>query len=126
MPVCSGGAMKIRLAVIASAVSLGFAVIVAAADPPADLILLHGKIHNEDANRSVAQALAIRGNKIVAVGTDQVVNALKGPNTQTIDLAGRVVLPGIIDAHIHPAESAQDFGKCSLEDKILAAVEIKA
>ena len=106
--------MKIRLAVIASAVSLGFAAVVAAADPPADLILLHGRIHTEDANRSVAQALAIRGNKIVAVGTDQMVDALKGPNTQTIDLADRVVLPGIIDAHTHPAESAQDFGKCSL------------
>jgi predicted amidohydrolase YtcJ len=118
--------MKIRLAVIASAVSLGFAAVVAAADPPADLILLHGRIHTEDANRSVAQALAIRGNKIVAVGTDQMVDALKGPNTQTMDLAGRVVLPGIIDAHIHPAESAQDFGKCSLEDKILAPAEIKA
>jgi predicted amidohydrolase YtcJ len=118
--------MKIRLAVIASAVSFGVAVVFAAADPPPDLILLHGRIHTEDANRSVAQALAIRGNQIVAVGTDQMVDALKGPNTQTIDLAGRVVLPGIIDAHIHPAESAQDFGKCSLEDKILAPVEIKA
>jgi predicted amidohydrolase YtcJ len=118
--------MKIRLAVIASVVSLGFAVVVAAADSPADLILLHGRIHTEDANRSVAQALAIRGNKIVAVGTDQMVDALKGPNTQTIDLADRVVLPGIIDAHTHPAQSAQDFGKCSLEDKMLAPAEIKA
>jgi predicted amidohydrolase YtcJ len=118
--------MKNRFVVIASAVSLGFTVVFAAADPPPDLILLHGRIHTEDAYRSVAQALAIRGNKIVAVGTDQMVDALKGPNTQTIDLAGNVVLPGIIDAHIHPAESAQDFGKCSLEDKILAPAEIKA
>lgn len=118
--------MKIHLSTIAAVLSLGFAVVAAAADPPADLILLHGKIHTEDATHSVAQALAIRGNEIVAVGTDQVVSALKGPKTQTIDLAGRVVLPGIIDAHIHPAESAQDLGKCSLEDKMLAPAEIKA
>jgi hypothetical protein len=70
--------MTIRLAVIASTASLGFAVVFAAADTPPDLILLHGRIHTEDANRSVAQPLAIRGNKIIAVGTDQMVDALKG------------------------------------------------
>jgi predicted amidohydrolase YtcJ len=118
--------MKIHLAIIVSVVSLAFAVVAAAADPPADLVLLHGRIHTEDASRSVAQALAIRGNKIVAVGTDQLMSALKGPDTQEIDLEGRVVLPGIIDAHTHPAESAQDLGKCSLEDKMLAPAEIKA
>jgi predicted amidohydrolase YtcJ len=99
------------------------AVTIAAA--PADLVLLHGKIHTEDAGRSVVQALAVRGNTIVAVGTDQTINALAGPNTRTIDLAGRVVLPGIIDAHTHPAQSAQDLGKCNLEDKELQPAAIK-
>lgn len=99
--------------------------VAAAADQPPDLILLHGRIHTEDASRSVARALAVRGNTIVAVGTDQDVSALKGPMTRSIDLAGRVVLPGIIDAHTHPAESAQDQNKCSLGDKMLAAGEIK-
>jgi predicted amidohydrolase YtcJ len=111
---------------IACVVSLGFAPAATAADPPADLVLLHGRIHTEDAKRSVAQALAIRGNKIVAVGADQVVRALTGPSTQTVDLAGRVVLPGIIDAHTHPAQSAQDLGKCSLNDKMLGPADIKA
>ena len=98
----------------------------AAAPAPADLVLLHGKIHTEDAGRSVAQALAIRGNAIVAVGTDQAVGAFVGPGTRTVDLRGRVVLPGIIDAHTHPAQSAQDLGKCSLEDKALAPPDIKS
>ncbi len=98
----------------------------AAAPAPADLVLLHGKIHTEDAGRSVVQALAVRGNSIVAVGSDQEVSALIGPGTRKVDLGGRVVLPGIIDAHVHPAESAQDFGKCSLEDKALKPSEIKA
>jgi len=118
--------MKIHLAVIASIASLGFAAVAAAADPPADLVLLHGRIHTEDANRSVAQALAIHGGKIIAVGSDEMASALKGPHTQTMDLAGRVVLPGIIDAHTHPAQSAQDFDKCGLDDKILSPGEIKA
>jgi predicted amidohydrolase YtcJ len=97
-----------------------------AADAPADFVLLHGKIHTEDSRRTVAQALAVRGNTIVAVGTDQAVSARIGPNTRVVDLAGRLVLPGIIDAHTHPAESAQEFGKCNLGDKMLTPVQIKA
>jgi len=98
----------------------------AAAPAPADLVLLHGKIHTEDAGRSVVQALAVRGNTIVAVGTDQAIAVFVGPGTRTVDLGGRVVLPGIIDAHTHPAESSQDLGKCSLEDKPLTPSDIKS
>lgn len=110
---------------VASTALLGGAAAVAAAPVPADLVLLHGKIHTEDSGRSVVQALAVRGNSIVAVGTDAAIGAWVGPNTRSIDLAGRVVLPGIIDAHTHPAESAQDVGKCSLDDKPLASAAIK-
>jgi predicted amidohydrolase YtcJ len=98
----------------------------AAAPVPADLVLLHGKIHTEDATRSVVQALAVRGNSIVAAGTDESIGAFNGPNTRKLDLGGRVVLPGIVDAHTHPAQSAQDLGKCSLDDKQLAPSDIKA
>jgi predicted amidohydrolase YtcJ len=96
------------------------------ADLPADIVLLHGRIHTEDPSRNVVQALALRGNTIVAVGTDQAVSAFIGPSTRTIDLGGKLVLPGIIDAHTHPAESALDLGKCSLADKMLTLTEIKA
>jgi len=98
----------------------------AAVPVPADLVLLHGKIHTEDPSRSVVQALAVRGNTIVAAGTDQSIGAFIGPGTRKVDLGGRVVLPGIIDAHTHPAQSAQDLGKCSLDDKPLAPAEIKS
>ncbi len=99
---------------------------IAAAQAPADLILLHGRIHTEDAQRSVAQALALRGNTIIAVGTDQTIAALAGARTRTVDLRGRTVLPGIIDAHTHPAASAQDYGKCNLGDAMLAAGQVKS
>src|SRR5579863_10178545 len=112
-----------------SSIVLGIAAAAAAAaataPAPADLVLLHGKIHTEDASRSIAQALAVRGNSIVAVGSDEAVSALVGSNTRKVDLGGRVVLPGIIDAHTHPAESAQDLSKCSLDDKALAPPDIK-
>jgi len=91
----------------------------ASAQAPADLVLLHGRIHTEDSDRRIGEALAVRGNTIVAVGTDADVQAFVGAQTRTVDLRGRVVMPGIIDAHVHPAESAQDLGKCSLQDRML-------
>jgi len=98
----------------------------AAAPEPADLVLLHGKIHTQDSSRSIVQALAVRGSTIVAAGSNEAVGALIGPGTRRIDLGGKVVLPGIIDAHTHPAQSAQDLGKCSLDDKVLTPSEIKS
>ena len=67
----------------------------------ASLILVNGKIVTMDAAGSIAQALAVGGDGIAAVGANTDVEALRGKNTRTIDLEGRVVLPGFIDAHIH-------------------------
>lgn len=115
----------IRGVVCLLAASLCLLPAVSRADAPADLVLLHGRIHTQDAGRSVAQALAVRGNTIVAVGADESVRPLIGPHTRTVDLHGRVVLPGIIDAHVHPAESAQDLDKCSLHDELLSPPDLK-
>jgi predicted amidohydrolase YtcJ len=118
--------MNRHFAVILAGLLLGFGLVAVAADLPADVVLLHGRIHTEDSQRTVAQALALRGNTIVAVGSDQAVSALIGPETRTIDLHGKLVLPGIIDAHIHPAESAQDLSKCNLKDQTLAPAQIRS
>ena len=67
----------------------------------ANLILLNGKIVTMDAAGSTVQALAVGGDKIIAVGANTDVEALRGEDTRTIDLRGRVVLPGFIDCHIH-------------------------
>jgi len=69
--------------------------------PPADLILHGARIWTGDEARPWAQAVAIRGNRIVAVGDDAAVLALRGPRTEVRDLAGRFVSPGFIDNHTH-------------------------
>jgi predicted amidohydrolase YtcJ len=66
-----------------------------------DLILTNGKIVTVDERFTIAQAAAIRGERIVAVGTTQDINRLAGPSTRRIDLRGRTVLPGLIDNHMH-------------------------
>lgn len=80
----------------------------AAPDPPADLVLLHGKIITVDADDRVAQAVAIRGGRIVAVGTDAAIATLAGLRTRRIDLKGLTVTPGLIDAHAHFSSGGAD------------------
>jgi predicted amidohydrolase YtcJ len=117
--------MRSYLIVNACAAGLILSAVASAGNAPADLLLLHGRIHTEDAKRSVAQGLAVRGNTVIAVGTDQEVSAWAGAGTRTIDLGGKVVLPGVIDAHTHPAESAQDFEKCDLGDRMITPEVLK-
>lgn len=67
----------------------------------ADIILVNGTVLTVDANDRVAQAVAIRGSRIVAVGSNAEVEILAGPATERIDLRGRTVTPGLLDAHAH-------------------------
>ena len=96
-----------------------------AADTP-EVVFTNARIHTQDAAHHVVGALAVRGNSILATGSDSDMRALAGPHTRIVDLGGRVVLPGLIDAHIHPAQSAQDLDKCNLHDRALGAAEVKA
>jgi predicted amidohydrolase YtcJ len=66
-----------------------------------DVILSNGKVITVDERFSIAQAVAIQGDHIVAVGTNQDIGRLAGPNTRRIDLRGRSVTPGLIDNHMH-------------------------
>lgn len=68
---------------------------------PPDLILRNGKIVTLEANPAVAEAIAIRGDVIVSVGTNARIAALAGPKTQTIDLKGAMAIPGFIEGHGH-------------------------
>jgi predicted amidohydrolase YtcJ len=83
---------------------LGSSGIAAAAAPP-QLILFHGRVLTVDSHDSIAQALAIRDGKIVAIGSDRDILRLAGAATQRIDLHGRSATPGLIDSHAHIADA---------------------
>jgi predicted amidohydrolase YtcJ len=68
----------------------------------ADLILHHGKIVTVDKKFAIHLALAIRGGRVVSVGTNEEVLKTRGKQTKLLDLAGKTVLPGLIDSHVHP------------------------
>ncbi|HEV2064009.1 MAG TPA: amidohydrolase family protein, partial [Thermoanaerobaculia bacterium] len=72
-----------------------------AAQSPADLILVSGKIWTGDPARPEAQALAVAGGRIVAVGSDGDILPLRGPKTRVLGARGRRVVPGFIDSHTH-------------------------
>ena len=72
----------------------------------ADLIVHHGKVVTVDRDFSVRQAMAIKNGLILRVGTDEEILRLKGPHTELIDLAGAMVLPGLMDSHTHPLGAA--------------------
>ncbi|HVS33097.1 MAG TPA: amidohydrolase [Thermoanaerobaculia bacterium] len=103
-----------------------------AAPPSAtDLILVNGKVFTADEARPWAAAVAIRGDRITAVGDNEDVRALAGPGTRIIDAAGRTIVPGINDAHVHqPWDVAVGYdlpiGEAASVDDLIAAVTAAA
>src|SRR5437588_9323275 len=69
--------------------------------PFADLAIVHGRVWTVDAQHPRAEAVAIRGDRIVAVGSDAEIAKWIGPATRKIDAQSKSVLPGFIDAHVH-------------------------
>jgi predicted amidohydrolase YtcJ len=72
-----------------------------------DLILIHGKIITVDPGDKIAEAVAVQGTKISAVGTTAAIRQLAGPRTRVIDLKGKTATPGLIDTHCHFQGAAQ-------------------
>ncbi|MGW0661210.1 amidohydrolase [Streptodolium elevatio] len=81
----------------------------------ADLVLFNGPVLTVDPARRWATAVAVRGGRIVAVGHDEV-RELVGPRTETVDLAGRLLVPGFQDAHVHPVFAGLTMSRCDLSD----------
>jgi predicted amidohydrolase YtcJ len=81
---------------------------------PADLVLAGGAVYTVDAARTWAQAVAISGGRIAAVGTDAEMRPHVGPRTEVVNLHGRMVLPGFQDAHVHASGGGLERGQCDL------------
>jgi predicted amidohydrolase YtcJ len=93
-----------QVSVVLAGLALG-AVAVARVERPPDMILFHGRILTVDSRDSIAEALAIRDGKIVAIGADRDILRLAGAATQRVDLHGRTATPGLIDSHAHIADA---------------------
>lgn len=74
----------------------------------ADIIFVNGNVITVDSADRIAQAVAIRGNRILAVGTNAAIDSLAGPSTQRFDLGGLTMTPGLLDAHAHFASGGVD------------------
>src|SRR6185436_6389242 len=95
--------------------------------PPADLVLANGTVITVDPQDTVAQAVAIRGSKIVFVGSTAAAQAFVGDKTQVVDLAGRTATPGLIDTHVHFSEPADtlDLGDARSMEEVIARVRAR-
>ena len=81
-----------------------------------DLVLVHGKIWTENPQQPEAEAVAILGDRIAAVGTSVEILKLSGPATKVIDLAGKRVVPGFNDAHVHFVSGGTSLASVQLGD----------
>jgi predicted amidohydrolase YtcJ len=82
---------------------------------PADIIVIHGRVYTENPKQPWAQAVAIHGAKIVAVGDDTTIEKTRGMGTKVINAAGKLVLPGFTDCHIHFLDGSLSLGRVNLE-----------
>jgi predicted amidohydrolase YtcJ len=97
----------------------------AAAERPADLVVTGARVYTVDAKRSTAQALAIRDGKFIYVGSNSGSKAFVGPATKVEDAAGRLILPGLFDSHIHATGIVQ-FDVCDLKSASKTLAELGA
>jgi predicted amidohydrolase YtcJ len=81
-----------------------------------DLVAMHGKVWTENPRQPEAEAFAVAGHRIVAVGSDAEIGKLAGRNTRVIDLQGRRVVPGFNDAHVHFFWGGQSLASVQLRD----------
>lgn len=97
-------------------------------EEPADLILLNGQVVTMDDEVPEAEAVAIRGDRIIAVGSEKAIKKYLGERTRVVDLDGKMAIPGLIDSHGHFLSLGQskmvlDLGKCRSWEEIVDLVK---
>src|SRR6476661_3786199 len=102
-----GVIMKFRSTIHAIAIPLAVIWSLTASAQTADLIFTNGKIVTVDDQFATVQAVAIKSERIIAIGSDVEIEKFKGPSTQLIDLQRRTVIPGLIDNHAHYMRAAE-------------------
>jgi predicted amidohydrolase YtcJ len=92
----------------------------------ADRVYRNGYVYTVDAHDSVQTALAIRAGRIVYVGADAGLAPFVSPKTTVIDLHGRMMMPGLVDGHLHPLQGGGTLLKCSLNYEQLTVAQMQA
>ena len=108
--------IKLLRTTVLAAVTLSLLAGCAALPTPqtADVIYRNGYIYTVDAHDSVQQALAVKDGRIIAVGSNQEVEKTQTASTKVIDLQGKMLMPGLIDAHMHPMDGGDGLRGCNL------------
>src|SRR5262245_49914690 len=114
--------MRMRLAaVVAAALTVVMPMVgaskqgaAARGDPPADLLIVNGKLY-PGKGQPFQEAVAVRGNRIVAVGGSAAVEALRGPRTEVLDARGAAVVAGFNDIHTHLLSGGLDLDNVDLQ-----------
>ena len=107
---------KITLIVTVVAICLNSSIIVFSQNGAADLVVMNANIRTMDSKRTVARAMAMIGRKIKAVGSEADVKPWIGPKTKVIDAAGKTIIPGFNDAHVHFMETGYQLASVDLRD----------
>jgi predicted amidohydrolase YtcJ len=109
---------KIRLHLLGLSLTAGVLGAACGGGPtaPADLIFVGGAVWTGAAAGDFAEAVAVRGNEIVAVGSDAEIDALAGPGTRRVELEGRLLTPGMIDSHTHFLSGGFQLSSVNLRD----------
>jgi predicted amidohydrolase YtcJ len=84
---------------------------------PADTVLINGGIYTVDSARPWVQAAALRGGRIVAVGSNEEIAPYRASRTRVVDLRGRMALPGFVDSHVHVAAAGLEALQCPLVEE---------
>jgi predicted amidohydrolase YtcJ len=121
---CSAGSRALASVVVAAAFACG------ACGPrvePADLVLTNGRVVTVDPGKPEAEAIAVRGDRVEAVGSSREIKAYIGQRTEVIDLAGRFAMPGFVESHAHftgvgTAKTQLELMKTRTWDEIVAMV----
>ncbi|SUD14655.1 amidohydrolase [Aquipseudomonas alcaligenes] len=91
----------------------------------ADIVLYNGQVFTAEASQPRAQAIAVDDGRILQVGSDAAILALADASTQRIDLAGKVLMPGMIDTHSHPVMGALASLRANLYDEVKPLAELE-
>lgn len=118
--------MRAVLLAVALAAAGAASTAFAEARPAADLVYRNGYVYTVDAQDSVQQALAVRAGRIVYVGNDSGATAFIGKKTRVVDLHGRMLMPGLVDAHMHPQSGGSRLLNCSLDYLRLTVPQFQA